>query len=192
MLVFGSDRLHRRLQQSGEKAEISGLTGKRKFFLQILASCAVAVALLSLTASGTYSTQLSVPFFKNFHPDLVIHSLLSHALPLVAGLLPFLLFVALVIVGSSNAVNLTDGLDGLAIGCVVVAAGALTVLTYVTSFARFRDVSGHSASSAGGRADDFLRRACRIRLSDFSGTTRIPRKYSWAMSARSRSAARSG
>ncbi len=40
-------------------------------------------------------------------------------------------------VGSSNAVNLTDGLDGLAIGCVVVAAGALTVLTYVTSHARF-------------------------------------------------------
>ena len=41
-----------------------------------------------------------------------------------------------VIVGSSNAVNLTDGLDGLAIGCVVVAAGALTVLTYVTSSTR--------------------------------------------------------
>jgi phospho-N-acetylmuramoyl-pentapeptide-transferase len=40
-------------------------------------------------------------------------------------------------VGSSNAVNLTDGLDGLAIGCVVVAAGALTILTYVTSHAGF-------------------------------------------------------
>ncbi len=51
--------------------------------------------------------------------------------------LPFLIFIALVIVGSSNAVNLTDGLDGLAIGCVVVAAGALTVLTYVTSHAGF-------------------------------------------------------
>jgi len=38
-----------------------------------------------------------------------------------------------VIVGSSNAVNLTDGLDGLAIGCTVIAAGALTVLTYVSS-----------------------------------------------------------
>jgi phospho-N-acetylmuramoyl-pentapeptide-transferase len=51
--------------------------------------------------------------------------------------LPFLLFVAAVIVGASNAVNLTDGLDGLAIGCVVVAAGALTILTYVTSHAGF-------------------------------------------------------
>jgi phospho-N-acetylmuramoyl-pentapeptide-transferase len=43
----------------------------------------------------------------------------------------------LVIVGSSNAVNLTDGLDGLAIGCTVIAAGALTVLTYVSGHATF-------------------------------------------------------
>ena len=50
-----------------------------------------------------------------------------------------MIFLVLVIVGSSNAVNLTDGLDGLAIGCVLVAAGALTVLTYVTSHARFAD-----------------------------------------------------
>ena len=63
-----------------------GLTGKRKFALQILASFGVAVALLSLTASGIYSTQLSVPFFKNFHPDLVIHSLLSRPVSLAAGL----------------------------------------------------------------------------------------------------------
>ncbi len=100
---------------------------------------AIALTLLSLTASGSYSTQLSVPFFKNFHPDLVIHSLLSRPYLWTLAYLPFLIFVATVIVGSSNAVNLTDGLDGLAIGCVVVAAGALTVLTYVTSYARFAD-----------------------------------------------------
>jgi phospho-N-acetylmuramoyl-pentapeptide-transferase len=116
-----------------------GLTGKRKFFLQTVASCGVAVALLTLTTSGIYSTQLSVPFFKNFHPDLVIHWLLSSQYLWWLAYFPFLIFVALVIVGSSNAVNLTDGLDGLAIGCVVVAAGALTVLTYVTSFARFSE-----------------------------------------------------
>ena len=51
--------------------------------------------------------------------------------------LPFIAFVVLVIVGSSNAVNLTDGLDGLAIGCTVIAAGALTVLTYVSGHATF-------------------------------------------------------
>ena len=114
-----------------------GLTGVSKFFLQTLASFGVAVALLFMTTSGTYSTQLSVPFLKNFHPDLVIHSLLSTKYLWWFSYFPFLIFVAAVIVGSSNAVNLTDGLDGLAIGCVVVAASALTVLTYVTSFARF-------------------------------------------------------
>lgn len=114
-----------------------GLTGKRKFVLQIIASSAIAVALLILTTTGTYSTQLSVPFFKNFHPDLVISSLLQQPYLWMLAYLPFLIFVVMVMVGSSNAVNLTDGLDGLAIGCVVVAAGALTVLTYVTSHARF-------------------------------------------------------
>lgn len=114
-----------------------GLTGKRKFSLQTLASFAVAIFLLSLTVTGTYSTQLSVPFFKNFHPDLVIHSWLAGSYLWPVALLPFMIFVASVIVGSSNAVNLTDGLDGLAIGCVVVAAGALTILTYVTSHAGF-------------------------------------------------------
>jgi phospho-N-acetylmuramoyl-pentapeptide-transferase len=53
--------------------------------------------------------------------------------------LPFMLVVVLVIVGSSNAVNLTDGLDGLAIGCTIVAAAALTVLTYVSGHAVFAD-----------------------------------------------------
>lgn len=114
-----------------------GLTGKGKIFWQIFASCCVALALLLMTANGTYSTQLSVPFLKNFHPDLVIHSLLSSHYFWWFSYFPFLIFVAAVMVGSSNAVNLTDGLDGLAIGCVVVAASALTVLTYVTSFARF-------------------------------------------------------
>jgi len=114
-----------------------GLTGTRKFALQTAASVGVAITLLILTASGIYSTQLSVPFLKFFHPDLVIHSLLSTPYLWWLSYFPFMIFVALVIVGSSNAVNLTDGLDGLAIGCVIVATGALTVLTYVTSHARF-------------------------------------------------------
>jgi len=53
--------------------------------------------------------------------------------------LPFAVFVMLVIAGASNAVNLTDGLDGLAIGCTIIAAGALTVLTYVSGHAVFSD-----------------------------------------------------
>lgn len=114
-----------------------GLTGTRKFALQTAASVGVAITLLTLTASGIYSTQLSVPFLKFFHPDLVIHSLLETPYLWWFSYFPFLIFVTLVIVGSSNAVNLTDGLDGLAIGCVIVATGALTILTYVTSHARF-------------------------------------------------------
>src|SRR5258706_7145964 len=74
-----------------------------------------------------------IPFLKRVHPDLVVHSLLKspHLWPL--AFVPFLIFVSVVIAGASNAVNLTDGLDGLAIGCTVIAAGALTVLTYVSS-----------------------------------------------------------
>ncbi len=110
-----------------------GLTAKRKFSLQLLISLIVGASLLILATYSAYSTQLVLPFFKRMHPDLVIHSLINskHFWPF--AFIPFLLFVAVVIAGASNAVNLTDGLDGLAIGCTVIAAGALTVLTYVSS-----------------------------------------------------------
>jgi phospho-N-acetylmuramoyl-pentapeptide-transferase len=115
------------------KRQNLGLTGKKKLTLQILVSSVVTVTLLVLATHSAYSTQLIVPFVKRFRPDLVIHGLMSspHLWPL--AFIPFLIFVAVVITGSSNAVNLTDGLDGLAIGCTVIAAGALTVLTYVSS-----------------------------------------------------------
>jgi len=114
-----------------------GLTARLKIILQIVVSSIVAVTLLSLTITGTYSTQLIVPFLKRFHPYLVIHSLRTSAYLWPLAYVPFLLFVVLVMVGASNAVNLTDGLDGLAIGCVVIAAGALTILTYITSHRTF-------------------------------------------------------
>lgn len=110
-----------------------GLTAKKKISLQIFVSVVVGVVLLVLTTQSAYSTQLVIPFLKRFHPDLVIHSLINIPHVWVFAFFPFLIFVTLVIVGSSNAVNLTDGLDGLAIGCTVIAAGALTVLTYVSS-----------------------------------------------------------
>jgi len=115
------------------KRQNLGLTGKSKITLQIAVSSFVGFILLVLATHSAYSTQLIVPFAKRFRPDLVIHGLLNspHLWPL--AFLPFMAFVALVITGSSNAVNLTDGLDGLAIGCTVIAAGALTILTYVSS-----------------------------------------------------------
>jgi phospho-N-acetylmuramoyl-pentapeptide-transferase len=110
-----------------------GLTAKRKLWFQVFVSLVVGIGLLVLATRSAYSTELMIPFLKRLHPELVIHSLLSspHLWPL--AFVPFLVFVSLVITGASNAVNLTDGLDGLAIGCTVIAAGALTVLTYVSS-----------------------------------------------------------
>jgi len=115
-----------------------GLTGRTKLALQILTSVLIAVTLVLLQARGEYSTHLIVPFFKNVRPDLVI-SALQHGYLWPIAFLPFICFVALVVVGSSNAVNLTDGLDGLAIGCTIIATGALTVLTYVSGHATFAD-----------------------------------------------------
>jgi phospho-N-acetylmuramoyl-pentapeptide-transferase len=115
-----------------------GLTSRQKLFFQFLASIAIAVALIHLQQEHLYSTRLVVPFLKNFRPDLIIGSLLhTHLWPL--AYLPFFIFVMIVIAGSSNAVNLTDGLDGLAIGCTIIAAGALTVLTYVSGHMVFSD-----------------------------------------------------
>jgi phospho-N-acetylmuramoyl-pentapeptide-transferase len=114
-----------------------GLTSKAKLGLQIAASILIAVALIAMQTRGAYSTKLMVPFIKQFHPDLVIEKLIGHPVLWPLAFLPFVAFVVLVIVGSSNAVNLTDGLDGLAIGCTVIAAGALAVLTYVSGHATF-------------------------------------------------------
>ena len=114
-----------------------GLTGRAKLGLQIATSILIAVTLIGLQARGLYSTRLIVPFIKQFRPDLVISAWARIPHMWVLSFLPFVLFVVLVIVGSSNAVNLTDGLDGLAIGCTVIAAGALAVLTYVSGHAVF-------------------------------------------------------
>jgi phospho-N-acetylmuramoyl-pentapeptide-transferase len=117
-----------------------GLTARAKLFYQGLAATAVAVALIVLQQFKLFSTQLSVPFVKHLHPDLMWNiwpATLPH-LGLLA-FVPFIVFVVFVLMGSSNAVNLTDGLDGLAIGCTIIAAGALAVLTYVSGHVVFAD-----------------------------------------------------
>jgi phospho-N-acetylmuramoyl-pentapeptide-transferase len=109
-----------------------GLTFWQKIGLQFIASGGVAMALVAMQNKRMYSTRLVVPFLKNFRPNLIVDSM--RHVPHMAWLsfFPFVLFVMLVITLMSNAVNLTDGLDGLAIGCTIIAAGALTVLTYVS------------------------------------------------------------
>jgi phospho-N-acetylmuramoyl-pentapeptide-transferase len=116
-----------------------GLKGKMKLALQFLAAAVVGVVLVLLTATRHYSTHLMVPFLKQVRPDLAIEALRHDPHIWFLAFTPFVLFVMLVLVGSSNAVNLTDGLDGLAIGCTVIATGALTVLTYVSGHAVFAE-----------------------------------------------------
>jgi phospho-N-acetylmuramoyl-pentapeptide-transferase len=112
-----------------------GLRARTKFFLQILVSFLFATILVLMTARGLYSTALTFPFFKRYRPELTIPYFLDHLWTYPLAYLPFLLFVVLILVGSSNAVNLTDGLDGLAIGCIIITGSALTVLTYVAGHA---------------------------------------------------------
>jgi phospho-N-acetylmuramoyl-pentapeptide-transferase len=93
----------------------SGLPGKLKMLLQIFIAIAVTLYIMSLTRDPL-STSLAIPFFKTVLIDLGWF---------------FVAFSCLVIVGSSNAVNLTDGLDGLAIGPVMIATGVFALISYV-------------------------------------------------------------
>ena len=114
------------------KRHNKGLSARQKFWGQVVIAMVVGFLLLLLHAKEQYSTAVNVPFFKQFHPDLLIEPLTSNfwTYPLAFAL--FYLFIVFIMVGSSNAVNLTDGLDGLAIGLMVIAAGAMTALSYVT------------------------------------------------------------
>jgi len=104
-----------------------GLSAKAKMFWQSLIALAVAVYLWN-TASLPAHTELIVPFFK-----LVV-------IPL--GMVSFIMLTYLVIVGSSNAVNLTDGLDGLAIMPTVLISSALAMFAYVAGHAVFSKYLG--------------------------------------------------
>lgn len=97
------------------KKRSTGLRAYQKFGLQIIASLVIGGFLL-FNPNDPASTHLSVPFLKN-----IIINLGWFYLP----------FVVIVIVGSSNAVNLTDGLDGLAIGLVGIAATANAIIVYL-------------------------------------------------------------
>jgi phospho-N-acetylmuramoyl-pentapeptide-transferase len=113
------------------------MTGRRKFAAQCLVSVIVGACLLVLRAHNEYSTAMNVPFFKGFKPSLIINGLLGSPFTWAFAFIFFFLFIAFIIVGSSNAVNLTDGLDGLAIGLMIIAGGAMTVLTYTSGHAEF-------------------------------------------------------
>jgi phospho-N-acetylmuramoyl-pentapeptide-transferase len=104
-----------------------GLSARSKMFWQSLIALAVGIYLVQ-HATLPAQTELIVPFFKNL------------VFPL--GTVGFIVLVYLVIVGSSNAVNLTDGLDGLAIMPTVMVAAALAIFAYVAGHAEFSKYLG--------------------------------------------------
>jgi phospho-N-acetylmuramoyl-pentapeptide-transferase len=116
-----------------------GLTPRAKLTYQCMAAAGVAASLVILTQFKMFSTQMSVPFIKSLRPDMLWHWPTTVPHLYFFAFLPFVIAVILVLLGSTNAVNLTDGLDGLAIGCTIIAAGALTVLTYVSGHVVFAD-----------------------------------------------------
>jgi phospho-N-acetylmuramoyl-pentapeptide-transferase len=109
-----------------------GLTARAKLALQILMTLVITGVLLYMHARGMYSTVMNVPFFKTLRPDMLIDAWLDSPYLYPFAFIFFFVFLIFVLVGSANAVNLTDGLDGLAIGLMIIAAGAMTVLTYVS------------------------------------------------------------
>ena len=116
-----------------------GLTARRKLAYQFTMGFAFAASLLVMRLYGDYSTAMNIPFVKQFTPSLLFESLMRNPWTYALGVAPFCIFVALVVVFSSNAVNLTDGLDGLAIGLMIIAAGALTALTYAGGHAQLAE-----------------------------------------------------
>ena len=95
-----------------------GLSAREKFLMQVLIAMA-AGSLIYL--SPEFDSRVTLPFFKTFRPDLG------------AG---YIIFATLVIVGTSNAVNLTDGLDGLAIGPVIIAGATYMLFAYVAGHSK--------------------------------------------------------
>ena len=127
-----------------------GLSGRRKLIYQFTVAFAFAAVLLWMRGHNMYSTAMNMPFAKGFQPTLIIESLLHNPWTYVIAVAPFCIFVGLLVVFVSNAVNLTDGLDGLAIGLMVVAGGALTALAYAggnAELAQYLDLARNPRTS---------------------------------------------
>ena len=171
-------RADRRTGTTG--ASCASARGSRRGRSSGCSSCST-LALLQIVfwqpAANGWAPVLAIPFLKGWLLDL--------------GWL-WIPFAMLVIVGASNAVNLTDGLDGLAIGPVIMAGGAFGIIAYLTGNFRAADYLKILNVQGRGRADRVLRRAHRRRH-------RLPlvqlpsrRRSSWATWARWRWAARIG
>ena len=109
-----------------------GLSARQKMFWLLLISLAAALVLYYYPP---FQTTLAFPFFKGLRPDLGIF---------------YIPFAVLVIVGASNAVNLTDGLDGLAIGPMIIAAGTYLIFAYAAGNVKLSDYLQISSVQGAG------------------------------------------
>lgn len=102
-----------------------GISARTKSIWQVILSLGIGIYLIYFDPNrAEYATKLYVPFFKDFHPDLGWG---------------YLILVLVTIVGTSNAVNITDGLDGLAIGPVIIATITFTGIVYVCGHFNFAE-----------------------------------------------------
>ena len=118
LIGFVDDWQKLKQQRSG-----AGLSVRKKLLLQSIVAAVVAITLY-VVADSPVQTTVFIPFFKDLMVDLGVW---------------FVPFAMLVMVGTSNAVNLTDGLDGLAIMPIVLVAGGLGIYSYATGHANFSD-----------------------------------------------------
>jgi UDP-N-acetylmuramyl pentapeptide phosphotransferase/UDP-N-acetylglucosamine-1-phosphate transferase len=130
-------------QKVTQKRNEAGLSARAKLIFQFAIATAVALAIYF---DPSFDAELAVPFFKDFTPHL--------------GAL-YVPLAVLVIVGFSNGVNLTDGLDGLAIGPVMIAAGTFLLLSYSPPATRRSRLPRDQVRRRQRPAPDLLRRAAR-------------------------------
>ena len=158
------------------KRRPKGLVGRYKLVGQMTLGLGLGAYLYFNPLGARRRTLTSIPFAKglfiNFGPL-------------------FVLLVALVVTGASNAVNLSDGIDGLAIGLSAFSFLAFAGLSYLSRSPRLLRLSEHHVSRGQRRARCVLHVGCRRRRSGSCGTTRTPRRCSWATRVRWRWAGRS-
>ena len=131
------------------KKKSDGIPGRVKLVFQLLLAAVVTVVFLTSPLLEVQARSLYLPFFK---------------VPVIPNMGWFtLIFFAVVIVGSSNAVNLTDGLDGLAIGCTITVAFAYALLSYAAGNFRIAEYLQVPFYPFTGELDSGLRRARRRR-----------------------------
>lgn len=123
----------------------NGMPAKMKFILLFGSSLIVAVLLYLYPSNQQAATQLYIPFFNK---------------PLLDMSLLWIIFAVLVITGSSNAVNLTDGLDGLAAGSVLIVTVTLGIMSYVTGHVKIAEYLGIPYISAAAEITVFISALC--------------------------------